>query len=271
MPTRRRLLALAAVLPLAACAAIPAADSRAELTVITFNIWHDMGDWPARRPLVIAALRDMDADVIALQEVLQDAGLPNQAEDIARALGGYSVHFVSVDPPGQARRYGNAVLTRLPVLETGEQRLRPLEDSRTLATVRVSVNGRPVRIAATHLHHTPEGGAMRTSQITDVLAAIAPLDDAPAILLGDFNASADAPEFMSVRASFVDALQNADPAAAARSTLVTDHGHRSERIDHIFVQRGRFDILSARLAADQPVAGVWPSDHVAVVARLRVR
>ena len=272
MPNRRRLLgSAAAAMALAACATGPARQPPAELTVVTFNIWHDMGDWPTRRPLVIAALRAMDADVIALQEVLQDNGLPNQAEDIARALGGYFVHFVSVDPPGQARRYGNAVLTRLPVLETGEMRLRPLEDSRTLATVRVSVNGRPVRIAATHLHHTPEGAALRASQVSDALGAVDTGADAPVILLGDFNASADAPEFAPVLARFTGALATADPAAAVRSTLVTDHGHRSARIDHIFVEKDRFEILSASLAADQPVAGVWPSDHVAVVARLRVR
>ena len=269
MTTRRRLLAFAAALPLCACVTAPGAGA-SELTVVTFNIWHDMGDWPARRTLVIEALRAMDPDVIALQEVLQDDGLPNQAEDIARALGGYSVHFVSVDPPDQARRYGNAILTRLPVLESGERRLRPLEDSRTLATVRVSVDGRPVQIAATHLHHTPEGGAMRASQINDVLDDIELGAYAPVILLGDFNASAEAPEFAPVRRRFTDALRAVNPAAAARSTLVTAHGHRSERIDHVFVETGRFDVLSADLAADEPIAGVWPSDHVAVVARLRL-
>ena len=271
MPNRRRLLGLAAAVALTACATTTARQAPTELTVVTFNIWHDMGDWPARRPLVIEALRATDADVIALQEVLQDDGLPNQAEDIARALGGYSVHFVSVDPPEQARRYGNAVLTRLPVLETGELRLRPLEDSRTLATVRVSVAGRPVQIAATHLHHTPEGGAMRASQISDALGVVDTGTDAPVILLGDFNASASAPEFSPVRETFIDALGAANPTAAARSTLVTDHGHRSERIDHIFVETGRFDVVSAGLAADRAVSGTWPSDHVAVVARLRLR
>ncbi|MFT4955668.1 MAG: endonuclease/exonuclease/phosphatase family metal-dependent hydrolase [Brevundimonas sp.] len=270
MPNRRRLLGLAAAMALAACATTPAQRST-ELTVVTFNIWHDMGDWPARRPLVIEALRATNADVIALQEVLQDEGLPNQAEDIARALGGYSVHFVSVDPPEQARRYGNAILTRLPVLETGDLRLRPLEDSRTLATARISVGGRPVVIAATHLHHTPEGGAMRASQISDALGAVDTGTDAPVILLGDFNAAADAAEFSPVRQAFVDALGTANPPAAARSTLVTDHGHRSERIDHIFVETDRFDILSAGLAADRAVSGIWPSDHVAVVTRLRLR
>ena len=91
------------------------------------------------------------------------------------------------------------------------------------------------------------------------------------ILLGDLNAPAGAPEFSGVRSAFTDALATASPAAADRSTLVTAHGHRSERIDHIFVESGRFDILSADIAADQARNGVWPSDHFAVVARLRVR
>ena len=111
---------------------------------------------------------------------------------------------------------------------------------------------------------------MRASQINDVLDSLQTGSDAPIILLGDFNAPPDASEFTSVREEFIDALGTANPTAAARSTLVTDHGHRSERIDHIFVETGRFDILSAGLAADRAVSGTWPSDHVAVVARLRV-
>jgi endonuclease/exonuclease/phosphatase family metal-dependent hydrolase len=85
------------------------------LTLATFNIWHDMGNWPARRPLLIAALRAQNADVIALQEVLEDAdkGLENQAETLARELGGYRLAFVSTDAEGAPRRYGNALLTRL--------------------------------------------------------------------------------------------------------------------------------------------------------------
>ena len=56
------------------------------------------GKW--RRALLTAALRDADADVVALQEVLEDTGkeLPNQADTIARALGYRHVHFVAVEP-----------------------------------------------------------------------------------------------------------------------------------------------------------------------------
>ena len=114
MIARRTLLAAGAFSPLAAaCATVPTARRGPELKLATFNIWHNQGDWAARRPLLIAALKAQGADVIALQEVLQDAavGLENQASMLARELGGYRVAFVSTDPEGAPRRYGNALLT----------------------------------------------------------------------------------------------------------------------------------------------------------------
>lgn len=112
---RRTLLAAAALAPLAGCATAPNAKTPTELKIITFNIWHNMGDWAARRPLLVAALKAQDADVIALQEVLEDAnvGLENQARMLARELGGYHVAFVSTDAEGAPRRYGNALLTQI--------------------------------------------------------------------------------------------------------------------------------------------------------------
>ncbi|RYG15639.1 MAG: endonuclease/exonuclease/phosphatase family protein, partial [Caulobacteraceae bacterium] len=57
MIQRRTLLAAAAFAPLAACATTPAAHTTAGLRLVTFNIWHNLGDWTARRPLLIAALK----------------------------------------------------------------------------------------------------------------------------------------------------------------------------------------------------------------------
>ena len=94
MIDRRILLAGLAAAPMAACATAPAvtaAQSGApELRLVTFNIWHNQGDWAARLPLLVAAIRAETPDVIGLQEVLEDAavGLPNQAQTLADALGG---------------------------------------------------------------------------------------------------------------------------------------------------------------------------------------
>ena len=88
-------------------------------------------------------IRALDPDVIALQEVLQDStrNLPNQAETLAQALGGYSVSFVSIDPEGKPRRYGNAILSRLPVIAEASKTLEPLTDFRTALRVRIEAGG----------------------------------------------------------------------------------------------------------------------------------
>lgn len=77
--------------------------SAAPVTVVTLNLWHDKQDWPHRQALIVAELQRLSPDVILLQEVLQDAALPNQAATLAERLG-YRYRFFSVDPPDRARR-----------------------------------------------------------------------------------------------------------------------------------------------------------------------
>jgi len=262
---RRTFLAALAALPFAGCATTSAVGPR-RLTVATLNIWHDRENWPARLPLIIEALRQIDADVIGLQEVLQDGErLPNQAGTIAQALG-YDWTFSSVDAADQPRRYGNAVLTRLPILRQDWKALAPLDDYRTALRVRVDLQGQAVDVVATHLHHTPEGGAIRQRQVADLLAWL-PTDGRPRIILGDFNAPISAPELAALRPDgVVSALPAAYPELANATTLNAAMGHRSEQIDHILVDTRRFSVVSAQIFADRATRGIWPSDHFGVAA-----
>lgn len=269
--SRRVLLAAAAAAPLAACASdgglggrSSAPEPTASLTLATFNIWHDMGNWPARRPLLIAALRAQNADVIALQEVLEDAdkGLENQAETLARELGGYQVAFVSTDPEGARRRYGSALLTRLPVLARDSVRLEPLDDYRTALRLRLSVGGRPVDVVVTHLAWQQDAGAVRARQIGHLLSWL-PQDGTPLIVMGDFNAAQDDPGLAALTGPrFISAL----PAGAAETTLNPAKAHPNRVIDHIFVERTFFTPAAAHLFGVQPTGGEYPSDHFGVAA-----
>ena len=268
----RRLIGALLVLLLAACASSPPPDPAPRgLRVVTLNIYHDRADWPARLPLIVEQLRALDADVIALQEVLQAEGLPNQALSIGQALG-YSVQFVSNDPPDHPRRYGNALLTRLPVLEQDWTPLALREDSRSLGHARLRFEGAPIDVYFTHLHHTQEGGAIRRRQLQDLRAFIARRPSpAPSLVLGDFNAPVTAPE-MTAMAGYVDSFGSVHPGADARAvtTLNPHFFDFRARIDHVFAESGRFEVLDARTVLDTPGAdGTWPSDHfgIFVVAR----
>ncbi len=269
MTTRRRLLAALPALSLAACATGQIGGRAPNLTVATFNIWHDQGDWPARLPLIEATLRAADADVIGLQEVLQDGdALPNQARTLADRLGMQMV-FSSVDAEDQPRRYGNALLSRLPILDSDWTRLEPLDDYRTAQRIRCRMaDGTVIDIANTHFHHTAEGGAIRARQIAHLLDWL-PDDGTPLILMGDLNAPLDNPEMAPLRARFSEALRALHPDQADRTTLNTALGHRSVQIDHILYEATAFTPLEAVIVGDQPVRDVWPSDHFAKVARFR--
>ena len=276
MIDRRLLLAGLAATPLMACGPLPASlpapgatNPDRQLKLVTFNIWHNQGDWPARLELLIADLRAQDADVIALQEVLEDAAvsLPNQAQTLADALGGYEVHFVSTDAEGAPRRYGNAILSRLPVLQHDWRKLEPLDDYRTAVRARVELGGRPVDIVNTHLAAQPDAGAVRTRQISDLMAWL-PQDGTPLIVTGDFNAQQTDPELATLtQPRFLTAL----PHGAVATTLNTAKNHLSRQIDHIFVEGDRFTIAQAAVIGDRPTNGEYPSDHFGVVATVSLR
>lgn len=265
---RRSLLTAVAALPVAACAP-RAASPRTPLRVATFNIWHDAGNWPLRLALIVDVLRAADADVIALQEVLQDSkkNLPNQAETIAAALGGYSVHFMSTSPEGAANRYGNAILTRLPVSAVDTIKLEPSNDYRTAIRVRVDARGRPVDIVNTHLAWQPDAGAVRARQVRGLLDWL-PQDEVPLVLMGDFNAPLDEAALAPI------AVRGLDPAlkpGAVDTTLVTSRGLPARVIDHIFADPRAFAIRDARRIGDVAADGEYPSDHFGVAATLTPR
>lgn len=242
------------------------------LKVVTLNLYHDKDEWPKRRVQIVEELKRLRPDAIALQEVLQDEGLTNQAEWLAAQLG-YQWHFVSTDPAGQPRRYGNALLTRHPTLRRGQKFLQPLDDSRSTAFLRIDLDGRPLNLYATHLHWTDQGGAIRARQIADLMQYIAATsDNIPSLVAGDFNSTADSPELAALREGFVDTYGNRHPRAEATSSSTLNLKYFApKRIDHVFFQRDAFTPVGATILFHQPDAqGVWASDHFGMLAELRL-
>ncbi|MEG2940292.1 MAG: endonuclease/exonuclease/phosphatase family protein [Thermomonas sp.] len=270
----RCLLLLLAGVMLAACAGMEPRhrdDGHASFGIVSFNLYHDKADWPARRALVIDELRSLQPDVIVLQEVLQHDTLRNQAEDLADALL-YSAYFISIDPAGKVRRYGNAILTRHPVLAREWTPLQPFDDSRTAGLVRIDIDGHPLNIYVTHLHHedTPAGARKRAEQLADLLAFIErTAGDAPGIVAGDFNVAAGRPELATLGiAGYDEAFTRLHPGDP-RPTLNPHYfPENARRIDHVYLQGQRLLPVEARIVLDREGApGTWPSDHFGMYVR----
>ncbi|MGH8044825.1 MAG: endonuclease/exonuclease/phosphatase family protein, partial [Stenotrophomonas sp.] len=264
--------AVAVVLLACVLAVVPAraADSAAPgMSMVTFNLHHDREDWPQRRKVILRELQALQPDAIALQEVIQKPHVRNQAAWLARKLG-YDYEFVSTDPPGRLKRYGNALLTRRPVLSRGQHLLAPLTDYRTVAHLRIDVDGQAVNIYATHLNERSDesGSRIRGEQVGDLLKFIADTSgEAPVVIAGDFNALVDASDLSALRQRYGDSFGSVhvNNELAQISTLNRHYYGAPSRIDHIFFQQDKLLAREARLLFDQPYAeGRWASDHYGV-------
>jgi endonuclease/exonuclease/phosphatase family metal-dependent hydrolase len=265
------------VLLAVALAALPARAAEPVeqgMSLVTFNLHHDREDWPRRRQVILRELQALQPDAIALQEVIQKPHVRNQAAWLARRLG-YDYQFVSTDPPGRLKRYGNALLTRRPVLARGERLLAPVTDYRTVAHLRIDVEGQPVNVYATHLNERSDerGSRIRAEQVADLLTFIATTSgDAPVVIAGDFNALVDASDLSALRQRYGDSYGSVhvNNELAQISTLNRHYYDAPSRIDHIFFQQDKLLAREARLLFDQPYAeGRWASDHYGVWTRLQ--
>lgn len=281
-------IGLALLLPCAAGAAAPlpravtlASDTvagdatrSAGMSMVTFNLHHDREDWPQRRKTILAELKRLQPDAIALQEVIQKRDVRNQAEWLAAKLG-YRYQFVSTDPVGSVKRYGNALLTRRPVLARGEHLLAPRDDYRTVAHMRIDVDGRPVNVYATHLNERADdaGKRIRREQVEDLLRFIsASSAGAPVVIAGDFNALVDAGDLSELRSHYGDSYGSVhvNNDLSTVSTLNRHYFQSPSRIDHIFFQQDVMLAREARILFDKAdEGGRWASDHYGVWTRLQ--
>jgi endonuclease/exonuclease/phosphatase family metal-dependent hydrolase len=259
------------------------------LRVVTWNIWWRYGPWQQRRPAIAATLRQLDPDVIALQEVWDD-GAGNLAAELAGELG-YHHAFQSAERM-DGIGFGNAVLSRWPIARRDSRPLYGEEETgegRVVVFAEVDGPRGPLPVFSTHLNWRFEHSHIRQKQVGDLARFVASMEPGayPPILCGDFNANPTSEEVRMLTGettcaaeglAFRDAWKdggdggpgytwdNANPFA--RQGL-----EPNRRIDYQFVgfpkARGAGHTVHCRVAGNEPVDGVWPSDHFAVLAELR--
>lgn len=154
------------------------------VTVATYNIHAAVGTDGRYAPQrIVRVLQEIDADVIALQEVpLGGGGRPSVLDLLREATGYHAAEGPTEDRP--ERRYGNAVLSRYPVVAVRTIDLSfGSREPRGALDADISCHGHPLRVIATHLGLRP---AERRHQIRRLLQAF-DTDRMPVILTGDLN------------------------------------------------------------------------------------
>lgn len=242
-------------------------ETTGQLRVLCYNIHYGQGtDGKYDIPRLAEVIRSVRPDLVALQEVdvgVRRSGRIHEAQRLAELTGmdvryGPTQHY-------EGGLFGNAVLTRLPILDVAIHPL-PYTDSTAERTtyprgaVAVTVkspSGRPLRFVSTHFqHNVAEDRLAEAKEINRLFAADG--DTVPTILAGDMNAVPDSAPVRELLGRW-SVVINDPPAPTAPSVKPRS------RIDYVFFRpAAAFEVLESRVVPETVA-----SDHRPVFAILR--
>ncbi|MFI6904426.1 RNA repair domain-containing protein [Nonomuraea sp. NPDC050394] len=242
--------------------------------VLTWNtLWDrydsDRIDTARRRVLLLRALEEADADVLALQEVE-----PALVSMLLAAPWVRAAYTLGTDPRGpDVGDGGLLLLSRLPVREAAGHELGP---HKSVAAIVTDTAAGPLVVAVTHLtsDHSADGAGRRRAELARIAEGLSGLDG-DLVLMGDFNDGTGTPESaLRLRDAWIEAHGSGetptfDPGVNPLAALSSRSG-RAARLDRVLL-RGRARVVSAALRGDTPgPGGLYVSDHYGVEAVLDV-
>jgi endonuclease/exonuclease/phosphatase family metal-dependent hydrolase len=259
------------------------------MRLVTWNVlWRFEPDWRARERGILATLERLRPDVVGLQECW-GTGATTQAHVVAERLGLHaeflapSLPPVPVPPehPEQAGvSMGVGLVSRWPirglarhVLPVSHRLVAPVALE---AAVRHPDAAFRVIVAATEWEPAyADDHLAQTTMLAELLADAG--RTGPAFLLADLNCDTTQAEFAPLAAVAEDTwelgggapdavtLSSAVPFAPLEAVKEIDR-----RVDHVLVRRGDGVAVHGVSVAGAPIDGLFPSDHFAVVADVRL-
>ncbi|MEW6269711.1 MAG: endonuclease/exonuclease/phosphatase family protein [Thermodesulfobacteriota bacterium] len=281
-------------------AARPALPPR-PLVFVTINLLHggvlsglfgDEADVDERLDLIAAELERTGADVVGVQEASTGRARGNTARRLAERLGFDYVYAPALfrftgwwpidDLIAAVMNFteGPAVLSRFPIVGSEVRRLPRCSgvlDVRVAVRADVATPWGEMPVYSTHL----SWGACESGELARFVAA--KRNALPAVVMGDFNATADMPQMarLVLEARLEDAFHAANPTERGATVWQNPAAERrtvSRRVDFVLVGAGTERpgrVLESRVILDEPHRTrdgrvVWPSDHYGVLATIDV-
>lgn len=234
------------------------------LRVLSYNIHHCEGlDRKLDLERIARVIKAVEPDVVALQEVDQNAKRSesvDQAAELGRLTEMHAVFGANI--PLQGGHYGNAILSRHPILQHknhllpnvggGEQR-GVIE-----ATIAIPGTEHSFLFFATHLDHRKDDAQrLASADLINGFATARP--DLNAVLVGDLNATPESQTIARFESTWHRANTEILPTFPAEKP--------NRQIDYILISpKSRWNTVEVRVL-DEPVA----SDHRPIFAILELQ
>ncbi len=265
MKTFLHALLLLAVAGVSGCVMKTSISEPVRFRVMTYNIHHGEGlDGKVDLARIAELIKRERADIVALQEV--DKGVARtQRRDLAgelAALTGMTSVF-SNNFSFQGGEYGNAVLTRFPVIAWNNRHypmLRPNEQ-RGLLKLTLNIQGRELIFFNTHIDHRKDD-AERLLNVETIREVGRQHAGRPLLLCGDFNDTPDSRTHRQLKSFLNDAWELVGQGDGL--TFFDNQPHR--RIDYVWIspETSLKPIKASVISSDA-------SDHLPLVVEMELR
>lgn len=254
------------------------------MRVATWNTWGRFGPWQERESVLLHYLREADADIVCLQEAWQDDD-ESQASRFAAELG---LH--SIDGDGMAYEQdfsGPAVLSRWPIVSHDSLHVGGETQPSSATFARIDGPRGPIDIVSLILTWRLDHSAVRSAHLAEILSWARELNGRfpPLVVCGDFNAVRESDELRAMvglgpvhapNMVFYDAMAmrgTGDPSTFTERNPFSAVGlYGNKELDHIFSHwpkaHGAGHPVAASVLGDEPIDGVWASDHFGVISDL---
>jgi len=234
------------------------------LKLVSYNIHGGVGsDGHKDLDRIALVLKISVPDVIVLNEVNQYFLGHNQDEQIAETMGGEWTSVFGKTFTKPLADYGNAILTRLPVVSTENWLLSdfPHQERRGLLRVTISKNDTLYHVFAVHMGLNAR---MRERHSHEILAIMRRHSDGHCILMGDFNEQRSRSPGTAL-ANFASHLKDCG-ARYGLGPQVTFPSTRSfRRIDFIWIAN---ELAATNCYVPTHLDARLASDHLPVIAEV---
>lgn len=242
---------------LSGCGQLPCCGADVTLRILTYNTHHAKGvNGKLDLARIADVIRNSGADVVALNEVDKNwdrSGNVDQTQKLAEILDMHSVFAPTVGD-----NYGNAVLSRYPILSSTVHPLTPGAEPRVCIESRIDVEGVLITFMAVHL----DSQTNRAAEVLDIVKIIrGKPPEEKIVLAGDFNLEPAAAELRPLL-EYVD-----DARIAAGGNLTATMVDSNIWIDYVFVSPNLKSAVRICRSLRTPTTAV-ASDHYPVYAEL---
>jgi len=262
------------VLVAVGCSSSKLATSGTTLRVMTWNIHHGEGlDKKVDIDRIAKIILSVKPDVVALQEI--DRGVERSGKiDIITKLADLTdmTYAFGKTIDYQGGEYGNAFLTRFPILEERNLHYVPIQpgEQRGLLQLILDVRGEEIVVANTHLESRSDDSA-RASSVGELRNALRRYHPRPVVVCGDLNDLPDSRVIGELKKDYTDSW-----ALVGRGDGFTFQSDApKKRIDYILVlNNSKPDSASAAVQLRPMSARVLQSsasDHLPLLVEFELR